>query len=154
MQIFYEGSVICNLESRGKYSAIHELLSRAPVYRQIKDIPAFEEVVIDREKKLSTGLGHGVAFAHGKTDSVDSLYIALGISKQGIEYEALDMMPVHLLFIVANPVDGHHEYLKLISGLSRILRDDNFRSKIIQMTDEHETEQLFRQALEALEVKC
>lgn len=154
MQFFYDGSVICDLESREKYSAIHELLSKAPVFRQIKNISAFEEVVVEREKKLSTGLGHGVAFAHGKTDVVDSLYIALGISKEGIEYEALDKKPVHLLFIVANPENGHQEYLRLISELSRILRDNGFREKILQMKDQHKIEHLFRQELEALEVKC
>ncbi len=154
MQYFQDGSVVCDLEAVEKYSAIHELLSKAPVFKQIDNLSAFEQVVIEREKKLSTGLGHGVAFAHGKTDAVNSMYIALGISRQGIEYKALDNKPVHLLFIVANPVDGHIEYLSLISGLSRILRDDIFREKILAMTDVKKIEFEFRQALERLEVKC
>jgi len=137
-----------------KFSAIHELLAEAPVFRKINDLSAFEQVVIEREMKLSTGLGHGVAFAHGKTDKVDSMYIALGISQKGIDYAALDNKPVHLLFIVANPENGHHEYLKLISGLSRILRNDDFRNKILKLTDSKIVEYEFRQALEQLEVKC
>ena len=82
MRLFYDGSVVCELESTEKYSAIHELLIKAPVFHQINK-SAFEKIVIEREKKLSTGLGHGVAFAHGKTDSVDKLYVALGISRKG-----------------------------------------------------------------------
>ncbi|MDC7125217.1 MAG: PTS sugar transporter subunit IIA [Spirochaetales bacterium] len=154
MQYFIEGSVVCNIESTEKYSAIHELLTKASVFRGIKDLSYFENVVTEREKKLSTGLGHGVAFAHGKTDAVDSLYIALGVSKKGIEYEALDSKPVHFLFIVANPVDGHLEYLKLISGLSRLLRHDDFRSRIINMTQSTDIEKEFRTALEAVKAKC
>ena len=154
MQFFVNGSVVCNLESVEKYSAIHELLSRASIFKHIENISFFEKVVIEREKKLSTGLGHGVAFAHGKTDAVDSLYVALGISREGIEYEALDKKPVHFLFIVANPVDGHMEYLKLISGLSRILRNRDFRSRILKMTDEKQIEYEFRHALEQQPVMC
>lgn len=153
-QNFLNGSVVCDLNSSEKYSAIHELLSKAPVFRDIQNLSSFEQVVIEREKKLSTGLGHGVAFAHGKTDKVDSIYIALGISQEGIEYDALDDKPVHLLFIVANPVIGHQEYLQLIAKLSRILRIDDFREKILHMKDEKEIETLFRRTLESIEVKC
>ena len=153
MHVFYKGSVVCELDSTEKYSAIHELLVKAPVFQQI-DKAAFEKIVIEREKKLSTGLGHGVAFAHGKTDAVDELYVALGISESGIDYDALDKKPVHLLFIVANPVSGHKEYLQLISRLSKILREEGFRKKILKMKDSKLVEQLFRQALEELSVKC
>ena len=154
MQFFYDGSVVCDLENVEKYAAIHELLSKAAVFRNIENISSFEKVVVEREKKLSTGLGHGVAFAHGKTDVVDSLYVALGISRKGIKYEALDKKPVHLLFIVANPVNGHQEYLQLISALSRILRADEFRERILQMDDEAAIETEFRLALERMTVKC
>ncbi len=154
IQNFCNGSVICNLQSVEKFDAIHELLSKAPVFKNISNLSSFERVVVEREKKLSTGLGHGVAFAHGKTDVVDTLYVALGISRKGIEYEALDNKPVHLLFIVANPKNGHHEYLQLISALSRILRDNDFRNRILMLNDEKEIEQEFRIALERITVNC
>ncbi len=146
-QLFIDGSVVCNLESSEKYSAIHELVSKAKVFQKIKDIDSFEQAVIAREKKLSTGLGHGVAFAHGKTDIVDSLYVALGISPGGISYDALDKKPVHLLFIVANPTEGHQEYLKLISMLSRILRNNEFRETILKMKQSDKIEAVFRQKI-------
>ena len=154
IQNFYDGSVISNLESTEKYSAIHELISRAPVFKKINDISLFESAVVARERKLSTGLGHGVAFAHGKTDIVDRLFVALGISRKGIDYEALDGKPVHLLFMVANPPTGHAEYLKLIASLSRIIRDEEFRERILTMTDEKMIENEFRQALDKQEVSC
>ena len=154
VQRFIDGSVISNIRSTEKYSAIHELISRAPVFRKIDNISHFEDVVIDREKKLSTGLGHGVAFAHGKTDAVDRLFVALGVSREGIDYKALDGKPVHLLFMVANPLDGHAEYLKLIASLSRIIRNDEFREKIISMDDDRLIEAEFRTALDLQEVRC
>lgn len=154
MQFFYEGSVVRDLQNVEKFAAIHELLSKAAVFRKIKNIESFEQVVVQREKKLSTGLGHGVAFAHGKTDVVDSLNVALGISRKGIDFKALDNKPVHLLFIVANPVNGHREYLELISALSKILRDDEFRERILKMDNEKTIETEFRQALENLMVRC
>lgn len=152
--MFVDGSVVSSLKNSEKFAAIHELITRAKIFEGIRDLSRYEQVVVERENKLSTGLGHGVAFAHGKTDAVDGLYVALGISKNGIDYKALDGKPVYLLFMVANPPDGHAEYLKLISALSRLIRDREFRERIVTMTDDHKIEEEFRTALTQLEVKC
>ncbi len=154
MPLFNDGSVVCDLSSTEKYAAIHELITRADVFKKIVNPSQFEEIVVKREKKLSTGLGHGVAFAHGKTETVDGLYVALGISKDGIEYQSFDGKPVHLLFVVANPPDGHAEYLKLISALSKLIRDDAFKEKVLAIRNNVMLEKLFKTSLEQLQMKC
>jgi len=129
---FTPGTVVCELAATEKYSAIHELIEKAPVFRNLSDPEAFEKSVVMREKAQSTGYGKGAAFAHGRTPDADDLFIALGVSRQGISWDAVDGRPVHLLFIIANNPTKKFEYLIALSTLAELVRDDAFRARLIQ----------------------
>ena len=129
---FTPGTVVCELDSTKKYDAIHELIGKAPVFQDFSDPVAFETSVIQREKAQSTGYGKGVAFAHGRADERDGFIIALGISKRGIEWDSIDGQPVHLLFIIASNPSRKLEYLIALSALAELVRNDSFRSRLIQ----------------------
>lgn len=139
---FHTGSVVWELESTDKFSAIREVIHRAPVFRGIHtlDTHQFADIVIDREQQLSTGFGHGVAVAHGRTAAVNTSHIALGVSREGITYDAPDGKPVHLLFVVANHPDQQMDYLKIISTLARLLRNDAFRNELLACVCQDELE--------------
>ena len=143
---FVEGTVVSELTRTEKYAAIHELIERAPVFRDVKDILEFERAVVEREKTLSTGLGHGVALAHGKSRAVSHFFIALGRSRKGIDFNSPDGQPVHFLFLVANPPDLHNEYLTAVSALTGLLRDPSFRDKLMQIKTSAELEETLAQA--------
>lgn len=145
MNCFVKGSVVCNLESTEKFAAIHELIQRASIFKSIKNINAFEEVVFDREKQMTTGLGHGVAFAHGKTDIVDRIYIGLGISKKGIDFNAVNNQPVHLLFLLANPIRMENDYLQVMGALCKITREEDFLNKVITTKKSSAIEAIFKE---------
>jgi PTS system nitrogen regulatory IIA component len=119
--------VVQRLSSADKYDAIRELIRKAPVFSTVTDQRQVEEAVIHREKVLSTGLGRGVAVAHGTTQGVNDLVIALGISEQGIEFDAIDQKPVHLLFVITNPPHKQVDYLVALSTVTRLVRDEAFR---------------------------
>ncbi len=143
---FPGGTVVSHLKNNNKYKAIHELIHSAPVFRDVEDIDEFENAVLDREKVLTTGIGHGVALAHGKSRAVKKLFIALGRSPQGIDFGAPDGKPVHFLFIVANPPGLDDEYLSTVGVLSGILRDKCFRNKLLNIHSERELESTLKQA--------
>ena len=84
---------------------------------------------------MSTGLGKGVAIAHGYCTENDNLIVALGVSHKGIEFDAIDQKPVHILFLVANPPDSHKEYLHILSTLVGLLRHASFRRSILTNRD-------------------
>ena len=130
---FDPGSVVWDLESTNKYEAIREIIHTAPVFTDhaTLDLHGFSQIVVARERLQSTGFGHGVAVAHGRTDQVDEPTIALGISHRGIEYDAYDGKPVHLLFIVANHPDHQMDYLQILSTLVVMVRDELFRQEIL-----------------------
>lgn len=130
------GSVVWELESTNKYDAIRELIHRSTVFDSAGDldVSSFAERVIEREKLQSTGFGHGVAVAHGRTPDVRESRIALGVSRSGIEYDAIDGKPVHLLFIVANHPENQMDYLKILSTLVAQVRNDTFRRELLSCT--------------------
>jgi PTS system nitrogen regulatory IIA component len=130
LRCFNGGTVVAGLESRDKFEAIRELIHSAPVFNGVETRNRIIEAVVRREKILSTGLGRGVALAHGTTDAVDRIVIALGISRLGIDYQAVDQAPVHLLFVIINPPGRQVEYLLALAAVTRMVRDEDFRRSL------------------------
>ncbi|MBN2554033.1 MAG: PTS sugar transporter subunit IIA [Spirochaetales bacterium] len=127
---FRGGTVVQSLSSHDKFDAIRELIHKAPVFSGLGCRDQLEEAVVQREKILSTGLGRGVAVAHGTTDKIDDIIIALGISEQGIDFDSFDKTPVHLLFVITNPPGRQMEYLVALSTVTRLVRDEAFRESL------------------------
>jgi PTS system nitrogen regulatory IIA component len=141
---FTSGSVILDLKSREKYKAINELIDKTPIFRAAENfnIESFRNKVIEREKIQSTGIGHGVAVGHGRVEGINSIYLTLGISQEGIEYNAIDNNPVHLLFLIANNPKHQIYYLRILSALVSMVRAVDFREEILCCCEQEKVEQL------------
>jgi mannitol/fructose-specific phosphotransferase system IIA component (Ntr-type) len=114
-------------ENTEKYKAIRELICKAPVFSSLRNRKKLENAVFEREKIMSTAIGHGVAVAHGKTSAVRKTLVAFGISKDGILFDSPDGKPVHLLFIVVNPPRMCNEYLAILSAIARMSLDESLQ---------------------------
>ncbi|MFP4012428.1 MAG: PTS sugar transporter subunit IIA, partial [Spirochaetaceae bacterium] len=90
----------------------------------------------------STGIGHGVAVAHGRTEMVSRLHIVLGISPEGIPYESYDGMPVHFIFVIANHPAQQTEYLQVLSTVAAMVRNEDFRREVLGCFGGDEAERL------------
>ncbi|TVR36043.1 MAG: PTS sugar transporter subunit IIA, partial [Spirochaetaceae bacterium] len=132
-RFFDSGSLVWEIESTDKEAAIREIVFRAPIFHAVEDLDleGFAQKVIAREQIQTTGFGHGVAVAHGRTPEVLDSAIALGISRKGIEYNAFDGRPVHLLFIVANHPEKEMDYLQILSSLVTLVRNRGFRQELL-----------------------
>jgi mannitol/fructose-specific phosphotransferase system IIA component (Ntr-type) len=140
-------SIVLYLESTDKESAIHELLTRAPVFEKVRDLPALEKAIISREKVMSTGLGRGVAISHGEAPEISKVTVALGLSKKGIVFDAIDGNPVHILFIIVNSKLKRGEYLEVLSSITRLMRKEEVRNGIRRCTCASDVEDLLRLSL-------
>ncbi|MQY77261.1 MAG: PTS sugar transporter subunit IIA [Spirochaeta sp.] len=129
-ECFIGGTIVHNLTSRDKFSAIQEIIHKAPVFSDAKNTQKIKNAIIDREKMHSTGLGHGVAIAHGETEEVDNLTITLGISPGGIDFNACDKALVKLIFIITHPPGMGSEYLIALAAITRVVRDSIFRKAL------------------------
>lgn len=127
---FRAGSVH-SIAATEKYGAIAELISKADALAGVSDLGLFHECVVNREKDGGTGLGRGVAVAHGKTPLVDRVIVTLGISHEGIEFEAPDGLPVQLLFLVASPPQMDVEYLMALSTIACLCRDQELKERLL-----------------------
>ncbi|MCX7029648.1 MAG: PTS sugar transporter subunit IIA [Spirochaetes bacterium] len=142
---FQYGTVVPDLSSTDKESAIRELIHRAPVFREFPDLERLAEAVIRRERQLTTGLGHGVAVAHGRVSEAGRVLIGLGLSREGIPFNAPDDAPVHLLFVIASPPEMNLDYLQALSCLVRALREREVREALLALVETPEIERRIRQ---------
>ncbi|MCF6334195.1 MAG: PTS sugar transporter subunit IIA [Spirochaetales bacterium] len=126
---------LCELEATDKFEAIRELTVKTDSLRSLSGLEQFQENVIRRERNMSTGLGKGVAIAHGQCPEGKKLIIALGISRKGIEFNSIDKKPVHILFLIANPPNSQIEYLSFLSKIVGLLRSESFRSSLLNTKD-------------------
>jgi PTS system nitrogen regulatory IIA component len=139
---FAPGSVIWDLHSESNLDAIRETIFRTSVFHEIPglDVGAFADAVVARELEQSTGFGRGIAIAHGRTAQIQTSTIALGVSRCGIEFNAFDGLPVHLLFVVASHPDRQIDYLRILSSLATMARNELFRRELLSSLCQEEAQ--------------
>lgn len=127
-----EGHIIPELSGDTKVAVLRELCE---VACRDGDTPTHEQALaamIEREALGSTGIGDGVAIPHAKIPDLDELRIVLGLSHKGVEFDASDGAPVHLLFLIAAPVTSKsRDHLQVLARLARMVRAPGFRSEVM-----------------------
>lgn len=122
--------VFCVVDCEEKYGALSEIISRCSIFSHLpEDIELFKKAVIEREKILSTDIGHGVSIAHGKVSGLKDTIIVLGYSKQGILFKD-NGEKVHLIFVIASPLEGNSNYILSLSKLLTWVHDSSFREEL------------------------
>jgi PTS system nitrogen regulatory IIA component len=88
-------------------------------------------ILMEREALGSTGIGEGVAIPHGKVPGIDRLVAAFGRSREGVQFASLDGKPTRLFFLVVAPENSAGMHLKALARISRLLKDERFRRKLL-----------------------
>ena len=135
------------LESQTKDDLLRELVgvAAAPAGQPARDDVL--RAVREREAVLSTGIGHGVAIPHGKSSAVGDLRMAAGRSAAPVDFDALDGQPVSLFFLLVGPESAAGPHIKALSRISRLVRKDEVRDKLVAA----QTAQEFMDALKEAE---
>ena len=120
------------LEATGKDDALRELVSLLPNHRDAETQTGILQAVRERESRMSTGIGQGVAIPHGKTELVTQMEMTFGIAPSAIPYEALDGAPVDLFFLLVSPPDLSGPHIKVLAQISRMLSSDGFRDGLAE----------------------
>ncbi len=115
-----------SFKSQQKKKIIEELLGVAGRTGKIKNREMAYKAVLDRESQMSTGLEKGIAVPHAKTKAVSDIVLALGISKEGIDFESADGKPSHLFFFVLAPEDAAAANVKLLAQIARLTNNPAF----------------------------
>jgi len=114
------------LTSTDKEGILKELVDVLAEAKDLGDRKAIVKALLERESLGSTGIGQGIAIPHGKTDKVKELVAVLGVSRKGVNFDALDGEPVYIFFLLVAPKDTAGPHLKALAQISRLLRDNYF----------------------------
>ena len=118
------------LENTEKNAIIEEMVDILDKAGKLKDKKAVLKAVLEREQVMSTGMGDGIAIPHAKTDGVDELIAAFGVTKEPVDFKSIDNKPVRIIFLLVGPTDLTSPHLKVLSRISRLTHRKEFREKL------------------------
>jgi PTS system nitrogen regulatory IIA component len=131
--ILAEDMVVSALRGRTKGEVIDELARVVAEHHQREIQHArLVQALEDRERLNSTALGEGVAIPHGKLPGLKRVVAAFGRSPGGVDFSSLDGKPTHLFFLLVAPEDSAGAHLKALARISRLLKDETFRARLMR----------------------
>ncbi len=122
---------VVTLKATAKGEAIDELCSSISTAPEISDPAALRDAVLERERVMSTGIGLGIAVPHAKIPTVSEFVLAVGRSPRGIEFDALDSKPVHLVVLIAGPDNRQARYLQILASVTLRLKKEDVRLALL-----------------------
>jgi len=137
-KVLTQDSVLLSLKAGTKQSAIEELISFLGDSGKISDRDAALKAVLDRETKMSTGMQHGVAIPHGKTDSVDELIVAIALKPAGLDFEAMDEQPSTIFVMTLSPVNRTGPHIQFLAEISKLLSQEKLRDALLSAQTEED----------------
>jgi len=144
--VLIRDSIIESLLGTEKREVIEEMV--AGLCSEVSGLNKDEllEVLLEREKLGSTGIGYGVAIPHGKMAGLNKILVSFARSKNGLDFQATDEKPVHLFFLIVAPDNSTASHLKVLSDISRILKESELRGKLL---DAGNRDDIYRIIIEA-----
>lgn len=133
-----EKAIEINVKAKDKNDIINKMAELMLKTGRITDVNEYKELVFKREEEGSTGVGEGIAIPHGKGNCVTEPGLVAMVVPEGVEYNALDGKPVNLLFMIAAPDTNSNVHLDVLSRLSTMLMDADFKNKLISAKSKKE----------------
>ncbi len=124
-----------DLQAESKDGVLREMVAVLSGKWPELDRDAAFQVLADRESLGSTGIGEGVAIPHGKLHDLERIVLVVGRSVQGVGFDALDHKPCHIFFMVLAPEHVAGMHLRILASITRLLKDQTFRSGFLTARD-------------------
>ena len=135
--------VTTSLKSTTKEGVISELLDLLVSAKLVTDRDAVLSALMDRERKMSTGIQHGVAIPHGKTAAVKNLVACIGIKKDGVDFASLDGEPSRIFIMTLSPLDRVGPHVQFLAEVSMVIKTEEARARLIQAKNAQEVLAVF-----------
>ena len=141
MDYLSEEWVIPDLQGTDKSSILKELSSVLVKPCQVPSVEELLQVLLDREKLGSTGIGEGIAIPHGRLKKLKIFFISFGRSLRGVDFDSIDRKPSHLFFLVIAPENSAVDNLKLLSRIVTLLKEPSLKKRLMEV---HSQKELFQ----------
>lgn len=142
-------TVLPSLKVANKEEALDKLISSISDQVDNDELEAIRNAVFEREKIMSTGVGKGLAIPHGKTAGIEDNYAAFALLEEPIDYEAIDGEPVQMIFLLVGPESSNRLHIKMLSRISRLMNNNNFREHLKKSRSSEEIIDAFKQEEQA-----
>jgi PTS system nitrogen regulatory IIA component len=129
VDLLAQDGVVANLKAGSKKQALQELSQQAATLTGLHERMIFD-VLLQREKLGTTGIGRGIAIPHGKMQELERLHGIFARLPKPIDFDAIDEQPVDLIFLLLAPESAGADHLKALARISRLLRDDSVCEKL------------------------
>ncbi len=143
--ILDESFIAIRIPATSKEQALNAMIDMLGTSPKVRDLERVRAAILEREKLMSTGVGHGFAIPHGKTDALDDIMAAFAITEAPIDFDALDNQPVQLIFMLVGKETHVGTHLKLLSRISRLMNNEAFRKQLLSAQSSAEVLELFKQ---------
>jgi len=135
-------SVIADLSNTTKRGVLEELAATLVPGPENLDLKTVVEILLERERLGSTGIGDNVAFPHGKIDRLSQIRLAFGRSLKGVDFDSMDGKPSNLFFLLLAPTNAAGLHLKTLAKISRMLMSQTFREDLMKAAGSQEIYEL------------
>ena len=137
VEVLDKEAILIELKSDDKKGVLEELVTPAARIAGVNHEEVMQ-VLLERERLGSTGIGGGVGIPHGKLKNLKSLLLGFGLSRKGVDFESMDGKPTHIFFLLVTPENSTGLHLKLLARISRILKNDLLKEKLLAAADSYE----------------
>ena len=144
LDVLPKEAILPDLTSRDKKGIIEELVSAVTRIANVNR-EDLVRVLMDRERLGSTGIGGGIGIPHGKLRDLESLILSFGLSRKGVDFESMDGRPTHIFFLLITPENSTGLHLKLLARISKLLKNDLFKAKLLNAADRDEIFEAIRE---------
>lgn len=128
-ELLQQDGVVANLKVTSKKQALQELAQKAAQLTDLHERKIFD-VLLERERLGTTGVGQGIAIPHGKLNELARLHAVFARLETPIDFDSIDDEPVDLIFLLLAPESAGADHLKALARISRLLRDQNICAKL------------------------
>jgi PTS system nitrogen regulatory IIA component len=142
MDYLDEERVIPDLQGMDKASVLKELSSVLVKPCHVTSVEDLLQVLLDREKLGSTGIGEGIAIPHGRLKKLKTFFISFGRSLKGVDFDSIDRKPSQLFFLVMAPENSAVDNLKLLSRIVTLLKEPSFKKRLMGAQSQKELFQI------------
>ncbi|MBQ0052400.1 MAG: PTS sugar transporter subunit IIA [Treponema sp.] len=150
-EIFPKETIVVELESTEKDELFEELVEVIHSYCPQMDRSQALAILNERESKMTTGIMHNVGIPHALIPSMNKTVGAIGISKDGIDYDSLDKAPVHVVFMLVGSDSDTEHHIQILKSLATVLQIPNFVENVLKCNSASEVYKFIQTSEESLE---
>jgi len=143
-------AIVADLKSTGKAEVLAELTDSLVAANPSIKRDEVIGILLERERLGSTGIGDGIAIPHGKLKQLDRQLIAFGLSRKGVDFDAMDGKPARLFFLLIAPEDAVGLHLKTLARISKLLKAPMVRERLQKAVDRQQIHHIIAEEEESL----